>query len=72
MIRRGPTRARWLASPDVLPLDAWPRRTWSPSRCGLTLGRLRLLSDDETRLVWRRVIASEATTASMPGSSCRS
>ena len=53
--------ARAWPSPDVLPLDAWLRRTWE----ALTLrgdalpGRLRLLSDDETRLVWHRVLASE-------------
>ena len=52
--------ARAWPSPDVLPLDAWLRRTWE----GLMLrdapaGRLRLLSDDETRLVWRRVLASD-------------
>ncbi len=52
--------ARAWPSPDVLPLDAWLRRTWE----GLTLrdappGRLRLLTDDETRLVWRRVLAGD-------------
>ena len=53
--------ARAWASPDVLPLDAWLRRTWE----ALTLrgdsppGRLRLLSDDEMRVVWRRVLASD-------------
>jgi hypothetical protein len=46
-------------SPDVLPLDAWLRRTWeSTTLQDSPLGRLRLLSDDESRLVWRRVLAS--------------
>lgn len=58
---RAASGARAWPSPDVLPLDAWLRRTWE----ALTLrrdsppGRLRLLSDDETRLVWRRVLASD-------------
>ena len=52
--------ARAWPSPDVLPLDAWLRRTWSALILrDAPAGRLRLLSDDETRLVWRRVLASD-------------
>lgn len=52
--------ARAWPSPDVLPLDAWLRRTWEELILrDAPKGRLRLLSDDETRLVWRRVLASD-------------
>lgn len=47
-------------SPDVLALDAWLRRTWEALTFrDAPLGRLRLLSDDETRIVWRRVLADD-------------
>jgi probable DNA repair protein len=43
---------------DVLPLDAWLRRTWEANVvAGAARTRGRLLSEDESRLVWRRVIA---------------
>ena len=52
--------ARAWRSPDVLPLDAWLRRTWeSLAFRNEPLARRRLLSDDETRLVWRRVLAQD-------------
>ena len=48
------------ATADALPLDAWLRRTWESMALGESaLGRRRLLSDDESRLVWRRVLASD-------------
>lgn len=43
---------------DVLPLDAWLQRSWEASLFEATNVR-RLLSDDESRIVWRRVLASE-------------
>lgn len=57
---RAASGARAWPSADVLPLDAWLRRTWeSATLRDSPLGRLRLLSDDESRLVWRRVLARE-------------
>ncbi|MEO7386666.1 MAG: hypothetical protein ABIX37_07005, partial [Gammaproteobacteria bacterium] len=45
---------------DVLPLDAWLRRTWESSNLRESApDHLRLLSEDESRLVWRRVLASD-------------
>lgn len=52
-------RRAW-PSPEVLPLDAWLRRTWeSLTFRDEPLARRRLLSEDETRLVWRRVLAQD-------------
>lgn len=49
-------------SPEVLALDAWLRRTWESLTLGdEPLARRRLLSEDETRLVWRRVLAQDQT-----------
>lgn len=57
---RAATGARAWPTADALPLDSWLRRTWeSTALRELLPGRHRLLSDDESRLVWRRVIAGE-------------
>ena len=57
---RAATGARAWPTADALPLDAWLRRRWeSTALRELLPGRHRLLSDDESRLVWRRVIAGE-------------
>ncbi|MBL8202466.1 MAG: PD-(D/E)XK nuclease family protein [Chromatiales bacterium] len=65
-IRQDHDRARAAAgalawpTADALPIDAWLRRTWeSTALRDSALGRHRLLSDDESRLVWRRVLASK-------------
>lgn len=56
---RAATGARAWPAADVLPLDAWLRRTWDSIALGdLPLGR-RLLSDEESRLVWRGVLATD-------------
>lgn len=58
---RAQSGARAWPTADVLPLDAWLRRTWEALALrDLPLGRRRLLSDDECRLVWRRVLAADA------------
>ncbi len=58
---RAASGARAWPTADVLPLDAWLRRTWeSITLRDSPLGRLRLLSDDESRLVWRRVLARDS------------
>jgi probable DNA repair protein len=58
---RAASGARAWPTADVLPLDAWLRRTWeSITLRDSPLGSLRLLSDDESRLVWRRVLARES------------
>jgi probable DNA repair protein len=45
-------------SADILPLDAWIRRSWDTAVVlGTPVGAQRLLSDEECRLLWRRVIA---------------
>lgn len=45
---------------DVLPLDAWLQRVWEEHALAASgLGRLRLLSEDESRLIWRRVLRRE-------------
>jgi ATP-dependent helicase/nuclease subunit B len=55
---RAAAGARAWPTADVLPLDAWLQRTWESAVArGSSLGRHRLLSDDESRLVWRRVLA---------------
>ncbi len=55
---RAATGARAWATADALPLDAWLRRAWESAALSASpLGHLRLLSDDESRLVWRRVLA---------------
>lgn len=57
---RAATGARSWPTADALPLDAWLRRSWESFALRASpLGRLRLLSDDESRLVWRRVLASK-------------
>ncbi len=49
--------ARAWPTADVLPLDAWLRRAWEANAVGeRLLGRLRLLAENESRLVWRRVL----------------
>jgi len=54
---RAATGSRAWPAADVLPLDAWLARAWE---AGLfrnpVAGSGRLLSDDESRLVWRRVL----------------
>lgn len=65
-------------SPDILPLDAWLRRTWeSLAVCAAPVGQhrlehrpahrmeRRLLTDDECRVVWGRILAAEAAGADM-------
>ncbi len=43
---------------DILPLDAWIRRNWDAAVVqGIPAGTHRLLSEEECRLLWRRVIA---------------
>ncbi len=43
---------------DILPLDAWIRRSWDAAVVrGIPAGTRRLLSEEECRLLWRRVIA---------------
>ncbi|MDH5276601.1 MAG: hypothetical protein OEW88_09265, partial [Gammaproteobacteria bacterium] len=55
---RAAAGARAWPTAAVLPLDAWLQRTWESAAVrGSSLGRHRLLSDDESRLVWRRVLA---------------
>jgi len=45
---------------DVLPLDAWLRRHWETAVLGEgPAARRRLLTDDEVRLAWRRVITTD-------------
>ncbi len=47
-------------SADVLPLDAWLRRAFEAGTLrNADPGPRRLLSDDESRLLWRRVLASD-------------
>jgi probable DNA repair protein len=65
-IRRHHDQARAVAgtrawpSADVLPLDAWLRRAWEAGTFrGAIAGAHRLLSDDESRLIWRRVLARD-------------
>ncbi|MDP2325292.1 MAG: PD-(D/E)XK nuclease family protein, partial [Gammaproteobacteria bacterium] len=57
---RATAGARAWPSADVLPLDAWLRRSFEAgiARSSAREAR-RLLSDDESRLVWRRVLASD-------------
>ncbi|MFZ1623621.1 MAG: PD-(D/E)XK nuclease family protein [Gammaproteobacteria bacterium] len=46
---------------DILPLDAWIRRGWDAAVVQATAaGARRLLSEEESRLLWRRVIAAWA------------
>ena len=48
-------------SADILPLDAWIRRGWDAAvLLGTPAGARRLLSEEECRLLWRRVIAGWA------------
>lgn len=57
---RAAAGARAWPTADVLPLDGWLRRTWEATALrDSRLGRQRLLSDDESRLVWRRVLAAD-------------
>lgn len=45
-------------SADVLSLDAWIRRSWDAALVlGQPAGARRLITDDESRLLWRRVIS---------------
>lgn len=47
-------------SADVLPLDAWLRRTWENLAVqGHPLGQLRLLTEDECQLAWGQVLSRE-------------
>ncbi len=47
-------------TPDILPQDAWLQRCWESAVVnGAPAGRLRLLADAESRLVWRRLLARE-------------
>lgn len=47
-------------SANALPLDAWLRRTWEAGVFRNTGSRpRRLLSDDESRHLWRRVLAND-------------
>lgn len=65
--QRAAGRLAWPAA-DVLPLEAWLRRHWEEAVvCGAGCGGLRLLTPEETRIAWRRVI--EAGTA--PGTDAR-
>jgi probable DNA repair protein len=46
-------------SADILPLDAWLRRNWDAALLlGAPAGTRRLLTEEESRLLWRRVIAA--------------
>lgn len=57
---RAASGARAWPTADALPLDAWLRGAWESTALRASpLGRLRLLSDDESRLVWRRVLGSD-------------
>lgn len=48
-------------SADILPLDAWLRRSWDAALVlGTPAGTRRLLGEEESRLLWRRVIAAWA------------
>ncbi|MEZ5561784.1 MAG: PD-(D/E)XK nuclease family protein [Gammaproteobacteria bacterium] len=45
-------------SADILPLDAWIRRSWEAALVlGTPCGARRLLAEEESRLLWRRVIS---------------
>jgi len=51
----------WPAA-DVLPLDAWLAREWEAGILGSSASHSRrLLSDDESRLVWRRVLSADGS-----------
>ena len=51
-------------SADILPLDAWLRRNWDAALVlGTPAGTRRLLAEEESRLLWRRVIAAWANLA---------
>lgn len=59
-LARAAAGARAWPTADVLPLDAWLRRAWEATAlCAVPLGRQRLLSDDESRIAWRRVLAAD-------------
>ena len=57
---RAAAGARAWPSADVLPLDAWLRRSFDAGIARSSARETRrLLSDDESRLVWRRVLAGD-------------
>jgi len=57
---RAASGARAWPTADVVALDAWLRRTWEALAVHAPgPGPRRLLADDESRLVWQRVIAGE-------------
>jgi probable DNA repair protein len=56
-------------SADILPLDAWIRRNWDAALVlGTPAGTRRLLAEEESRLLWRRVIAAWAKRNGRGGS----
>ena len=59
--RLAATGARAWPTADVLPLDGWLRRTWELNLVrNAAVGEQRLLSEDESHLVWQRIIAGDA------------
>lgn len=52
--------ARAWPTADVVPLDAWLRRSWEALvLAGAPPGHHRLISDDESRFLWHRIISAD-------------
>lgn len=68
--RLRPNHAGWL-TPDILPLDAWLRRTWEEALLAGACPALALLNHDQSAEVWERIVLDDHPQIANPAAAAR-
>jgi len=64
------THAGWY-TPDILPLDAWLRRTWEEALLGGSAVPLALLNQDQSAEVWEKIVLEDHPNIANPAAAAR-